>query len=112
MTTHVGIELVDIDDATAVQRAAAAVSADGKPRYLRRGDSVVATIEPARRLRRHRAKRVRWPRTARRRGLGSFGPGDPIWNIVGIGGTEAGDPSDIAKYKDDYIAEALEEEFM
>lgn len=113
MTAQVGIDLVDIvdiDDAAAVQRAAAAVLADGKPRFLRRGDSVVATIEPARHLPRTRVQRVKWPRTVRRRGLGSFAKNDPIWGIVGIAG-EGGEPTDIAKYKDEYIADAIEKKY-
>ena len=110
MTARYEIELVDIDDVDALRRAVDAMSDDGRPRYLRRGETVLATLQPQRRLRHaHRQRRLR-PRISPKLRQGSFGKDDPIWGIVGIAGSVG--PTDIAKYKDEYIAEALEDEFM
>ena len=110
MNARFGVELVDADDSEALQRAIAAVREDGRTRFVRRGETVIATLEPPRRAHRTRSLRATQPRAPKRRRQGSFGMDDPIWRIVGIAGSVG--PSDIAKYKDEYIAEALEEEFM
>jgi hypothetical protein len=107
MATRFDIHLVDIDDVEALKRAIDAVARLGKTRYIRRGERVVAIVEPTSRQRLRRSNRSQ--RRHRAPAGGAFGMSDPIWKIVGMAGDAFS--SDIAKYKDEYIAEALMEEF-
>ena len=101
MATRFEIELVDADDPEAMRRAVADMRLDGRVRFLRIGDRVIATLQPG------AAALADNPSTIveAERPMTSD---DPLWKAVGI---FSGDVTNVSSNKDKYIAEALEEEF-
>ena len=96
MAIHFALELVDADDAEALQRAIDAVSPYGETRYLRRGESVIAVLQPPVDM----PRPGRWMEPEPR----PFTRDDPLFQAAGI---FAGDSSgDVSARVDDYLAEA------
>ena len=99
MATRFAIELVDADDADALQRAIDAVSTYGETRYIRRGENVIAVLQPPA----DTPGPNRWTEPEPR----PFTRDDPLFQAAGI---FAGDGSgDVSARVDDYLAEAYDE---
>jgi hypothetical protein len=81
----------DISGVPELLRLVEEINATGQPRVLTREGEEVAVLKPSRQSRRSRRK------------TGVITKEDPIWNLVGIGGSEG--PGDIAANKHKYLAE-------
>ena len=81
---------IDISEAPPLSELVEEVRRTKRPRVLRRVNENVAIIAPVKRQVRQAGKR--------------FSENDPFWKVVGIGQTA--EPTNIAKHKDAYLAEA------
>lgn len=101
-------ELVDIDDADAVRRAIEVVGKDGRARFLRRGDAVVAVLETPRQQHAPRrwARRLHATRHTQTAAQ-PFTMDDPLWELVGS--FEGDGPTDVSENKHRHLAQAYEE---
>ena len=80
---------IDISESADLLTLVEDVRNTDESRILRRGDEDVAVVSP---ITRDREKE------------GAFGVDDPIWNIVGVDGSDG--PHDVARNKHKYLAEA------
>jgi hypothetical protein len=88
-------ELIDVSDIPDVLRLVQEVARSGVPVILARDGDELAILTPASK-----------PKDAARPGGDDADEADSLLNIIGIG--ESAEPTDIAKHKHEYLAQAYE----